>query len=186
MNGATRTGICAALLGMAGLLMLLASPVYAGQNQVRRINKQGNQLYTEEQWAEALAAYTAAGEIDPQSAVLHYNLGNTLYRLNDLDKAEAHYRVAAAGEDPDLARRARFNLGNTDFRRAETLEGAGDWQGRNQALAKAIENWKSVLETEPANRDAKLNLELARQKLLEKPPENQEQQQQVKRHLLVA
>jgi Ca-activated chloride channel family protein len=158
--------------------LIFAPSLAAGGNEVRKINQQGNQFYTGDQWADALAEYTAAGEIDPENPVLHYNLGNTLYRLNDLDKAETHYRVAAAAEDPELARRARFNLGNTAFRRAETLEGAGDWQGRNQALATSIDHWRSVLDAEPGNLDAKLNLELARRKLLEEPPENQQQQDQ--------
>jgi hypothetical protein len=166
------------LIILPALLLLLSTvPLAASQNKVRRINEQGNQLYTGEQWADALAEYTAAGELDPQNPVLHYNLGNVHFRLNDLDKAETHYRVAAAAEDEQLARRARFNLGNTEFRRAEALEGAGDWQGRNQALGKSIEHWRSVLEGDPGNRDAKLNLELARRKLLEEPPENQQQQQ---------
>ncbi len=157
---------------LAAVFLLCAAPLVAGQNEVRKINRQGNQLYTEDQWADALDRYTAAGEIDPENPVLHYNLGNALFRLNDLDKAETHYRVAAAAEDPELARRARFNLGNTEFRRAETLEGAGDWQGRNQSLTRSIDHWRSVLDAEPDNRDAKLNLELARRKLLEEPPEN--------------
>jgi tetratricopeptide (TPR) repeat protein len=154
-----------------------ALPVIASPNKVRRINGEGNRLYTEDEWAEALETYREAAALDPQNPVLHYNLGNALFRLNDLDQAETHYRVAAAAEDGDLARQARFNLGNTAFRQAETLEGAGDWQGRNQALAKAIEQWKSVLEGDPANRDAKRNLELAWRKLREPPPENQQQQQ---------
>ena len=160
------------------VLLLFGVPARAGQNEVRRINKDGNRLFTEEQWNEALAEYTAANDLDPDNPVLHYNLGNALYRLNDLDTAETHYRVAAAGEDAQLSRQARFNLGNTAFRKAETLEGAGDWQGRNQALGQALDHWKTVLETEPANGDAKRNLELALRKLREEPPENQQQQQQ--------
>jgi|GEM_PF-2284856 len=177
MNG--RSGFMVAmLLALAAVLPLAALPAVAGQNDVRRINGEGNQRYSDEQWAEALEAYREAGALDPQNPILHYNLGNALFRLHDLDQAEAHYRVAAAAEDGDLARQARFNLGNTEFRRAETLEGAGDWQGRGQALGKAIEHWKSVLEDDPTDRDAKRNLELAWRKLREEPPENQQQEQQ--------
>lgn len=171
-----RTGIAMALLFFAAL------PALAGPNEVRRINGEGNRLYTEEEWAEALETYREAAVLDPQNPVLHYNLGNALFRLNDLDEAETHYRAAAAAEDGDLARQARFNLGNTAFRRAETLESAGDWQGRNQALGKAIEHWKSVLESDPADRDAKRNLELAWRKLRETPPENQQQEQDRQRN----
>ncbi len=160
------------------LLLTGSLPLVAGQNEVRKVNQQGNQLFDEGDWALALEQYAAAGELDPQNPVLHYNLANTLFELNDLEQAETHYRVAAAAEDQELARRARFNLGNTEFRRAETLEGAGDWQGRNQALAKAMESWKQVLETDPANLDAKRNLELAWKKLQEEPPEDQQQDQQ--------
>lgn len=159
-------------------LLVVTAPLTAGQNKVRRINGEGNKLYTEEQWADALAQYTAANEIDPENPVLHYNLGNALYRINDLEQAVTHYTAAAASEDQELARRARFNLGNTWFRNAEALEGTGDWEGRNKALAQSIGHWQSVLTEEPGNRDAKLNLELALKKLQEEPPENQQQQDQ--------
>jgi len=170
---------CSRVLRTVAILLLTGTlPLLAGQNQVRTINRQGNQLFSDEQWAEALAEYTAANELDPQSPVLHYNLGNALHRLNDLDKAETHYRMAAAAEDTELSSHARFNLGNTAYRRAETLEGAGDWQGRNQALGQALDHWKTVLEAEPDNTDAKRNLELGLRKLQEQPPDEQQQDQE--------
>lgn len=171
-------GLAILILLVLSVPLSLTRPLAAGQNDVRRINGEGNLLYGEGEWAEALELYTAAGELDPENPVLHYNLANTLYYLNDLEKAETHYRVAAASENEELARRARFNLGNTGFRRAEALEGAGDWPGRNKALVQSIGHWQSVLEEDPGNRDAKLNLELARRKLQEEPPENEQQQDQ--------
>jgi tetratricopeptide (TPR) repeat protein len=55
----------------------------------------------EENWRRALDAYSKAARLAPESAPAQYHLGYTLYRLGDIDAADATYRKALA-LDSDL------------------------------------------------------------------------------------
>ena len=66
-------------------------------------------------WKEAVDAYTAALEREPDSAVVHNNLANCHAALGQLAEAERHYRAALALSPDDEA--ARVGLERTLQRR---------------------------------------------------------------------
>ena len=54
--------------------------------------------------------YRKALDLDPQLADVHYNLGNALYLIEDIQSAIEHYRSAIA-LNPKKAE-SHYNLGN--------------------------------------------------------------------------
>ncbi len=152
-------------VGIACVLAIaLAGIGVAWGDSVPSLVREGNRLYEEGRFAEALERYRRAAEESPGLAPLHLNMGNALYRLGEFEQAYEAYRQAfAAGEAP-LAQGARFNAGNTRFAQER-------WQ-------EAIEQYREALTMNPEDGDAKRNLELAMQRLMEQQQQEQPRPQQ--------
>jgi tetratricopeptide (TPR) repeat protein len=71
---------------------------------------QANLHYEQGHYAEAEAAYRTILETGGASAALHFNLGNTCFRLGQLGHAIAQFRLAQTLDprDPDIAANLRF------------------------------------------------------------------------------
>lgn len=144
------------LLLPGAIAAALALAVPAGGGPAERAYKQGD-------LEKARRLYEEQIRRDPNNERSRYNLGNTLYRSQALDKAEREYSAAMKGRDAALRARAAHNLGN-----ARLL--AGNIDG-------SIEAYEQALRADPTLADAKYNLELAL-KLKQNPPPQQQQQQQ--------
>ena len=132
-------------------------------------NEEGNQLYQEKKYPEALKKYTEAQLEAPDSPQLHYNLGNVFFRQGEMEKAREEYRRALAASDASLDPRAIYNLGNSFL--------------SQQQYKEAVEAYQRTLKLAPKDMDAKRNLELAllRMKQKQQPPpqgKNQKKDQQ--------
>ena len=140
---------------LAGLL--LASMISPFGGPAHRKTEKANRDYIEERYEEALRSYTEAQVDAPEAPELYYDIGNVLYRQGDYEGASEAYQrallTAGDGLVPDVA----YNLGNARFQQQEFQE--------------AIDSYQRALESQPADVDAKRNLELALQAL-------QQQQQQ--------
>ncbi|HEX2094282.1 MAG TPA: tetratricopeptide repeat protein [Longimicrobiaceae bacterium] len=130
----------------------------------------GNRLYREGEYRRAAGEYREALERGDRSPALRYNLGTALLRLEQWDEARGHLESAAAGEDRRVRQPAHYNGGNADlepvFRRQvpDSL--------RRVRLERAIAAYKRALLLDPADMDAKWNLEIALRLLeRERPPE---------------
>jgi len=84
------------------LLVLVLAPGLAGQEEMIL---RGNQLYQEGTWDEALEAYLSVYESGYEAGGLHYNIGNTYFKLGDIPRAILFYERAARlmPGDPDVA-----------------------------------------------------------------------------------
>jgi Ca-activated chloride channel family protein len=136
--------------------------------------ERGNRLYRAGRYAEAAEAYQAALRDGDDSTQLHYNLGTALLRLGRYDEAERHLRNALEAIEPELRQRSFYNLGNRflDAARAER-----DAQAQGQMLEGAVEAYKRSLRLEPADVEAKWNLEMALREQEENEQRQQEQEQ---------
>ncbi len=87
--------------------ILLASLVGFSQNQ--QLFEQGNALYNQGKYAEAIKRYQKILDNDQQSAELYYNLGNAHYKLNHIAPSIYNYEKALqlAPNDKDI----KNNLG---------------------------------------------------------------------------
>ncbi len=165
----TRGGLSAlatpviAALGMVALGMValgFAAPTELVGQAGRTETREGNRLYEEGRYAEAHEKYLEALLEAPDSPIIRFNDGNALYQGQDYESALESFRAAVESGDPQLASAAWYNLGNTLYR-----------QG---ALPESLEAFKQALRADPADVDAKHNLE----RVLEQMQQQQQEQQQ--------
>ena len=142
------------------LLIVLVSGAKAGS--VRETLRQGNHLYADSQFTEAVNKYNDVLVEQPQAAEPKFNKANSYYRLDDLSEAmDLYQQVAAESKDMPLVAKAKYNLGNCYFQRGS--------KQRDSNLQKAVEDmetsiaqWRQVLDLDPQNQKAAKNIEVAR------------------------
>ncbi len=145
--------------------------------------RQGNRLYGDNQFAEAVNKYNDALVEQPQAVEPKFNKANGYYRLDDLSEAmDLYQQVAAESKDMSLVAKAKYNLGNCYFQRGN--------KQRDSNLQKAVEDmqtsiaqWRQVLDLDPQNKKATRNIEVARLTIkdildqIKKQQEDQKKQQ---------
>ncbi|HEU5180181.1 MAG TPA: tetratricopeptide repeat protein, partial [Candidatus Polarisedimenticolia bacterium] len=109
----TKRRLIASLVACLVTAALARGTVHAAS--ARSQNEEGNRLYRQKQYDEAMKKYTEAQIQAPDSPQLHYNLGNVLFRQGEVDKAREEYRRALAAAQATLDPMALYNLGNTFF-----------------------------------------------------------------------
>jgi tetratricopeptide (TPR) repeat protein len=160
--------MCAAMKKLrypALLLIMAAVPLYAESGASK--NKQGNQLFQQGKYQEAEKAYLEAQSGMPGRPELSYNLGNSLIKQKKYDQALQALQDAVHKGSRELQESSWFNVGNALFDMGNLKESA--------------QSYIQALRLNPADRDAKHNLELALKKNEEQkqqqPRQNQEQNQ---------
>ena len=132
--------------------------------EIRAKVNDGNVLYHEEKYEEALNSYQDALLDDPQSEIAHFNQGNALYKLKKYDKSLEAYQKVIGSEDLIRESNALYNIGNSYF--------------LQDKLQESIDAYIKALDLNPNDIDAKYNLELARARLKEMAQKQQQQPQQ--------
>lgn len=150
-----------ALCGAACVLLAWAGAPPARADAAAK-NNEGNRLYDQKKYDEALKKYTDAQASRPEAPELHYNIGNVLFRKGEFDKAIEEYRRAQTVGSAGLAQQADFNRGNALMMKGQVPE--------------AIQAYVQALRSDPHDQDAKRNLELAL-RLLQQQQKQQPQQQ---------
>jgi tetratricopeptide (TPR) repeat protein len=135
------------------LMLALAAPAAAAGSTIARKNREGNRLFAEGKFADAERAYVEAQVDAPGRAELLYNHGNALIRQKKYEPALHQLRQAVGKGDRGLQASAWFNSGNTLYEMG--------------AFGDAAQAYIQALRINPADRDAKHNLELALQKARE-------------------
>lgn len=156
MRQAIRFRFPLALVLVGALSGFEAVEAQAGRPQVR----EGNRLYEEGRFQEAHEKYLEGLAAAPESGPIRFNDGNALYRGEDYDRAVEAYQSALETGDPALESAAWYNLGNALY--------------RQQQLQESLDAFKQSLRLNPADTDAKHNLE----RVLEELQQQQDQQQQ--------
>ena len=143
---------------LAAFCMLLMSAPAGAQGTDRRDVRKGNRDFRKENYKAAEIDYRKALVKDSTSFAAGYNLGNTLYRMEDRQQAGKIYEklggVAAASP---YASDYYYNVGNVAV-------SAKDWQA-------AVEAYRQSLLRNPSDMDAKENYIYAKKML-----ENQQNQ----------
>lgn len=163
MNNLTRT-----------ILLLVVSVAFLWQPALNAADrtkiKGGVEAFNNEQWDDALNNFQDALVDDPTNPLLHYNVGDALYKKKNYEEAVNSYEKSLNTNDAQLQGKAYYNIGNSYYRLNKYQE--------------AIDYYKKALELDPDDVDAKYNLELVRAKIKEmadkQPMNNQQQQSQEK------
>jgi Ca-activated chloride channel family protein len=130
-------------LPVAGAGLLVSAICTAG---VASVNRRGNDAYEAGDYAGAVALYATAQALDPSRAEPYYNAGNAYERNGDNDSAIAQTKRALNTGDPLVRAPAEYALGNHSA-------AAGRY-------ADAADAYRRALLADPADDDAKHNLEL--------------------------
>ncbi|HEY7472192.1 MAG TPA: VWA domain-containing protein [Gemmatimonadota bacterium] len=122
------------------------------------------ELYEDGRYREALLAWRGAdraGDADPADA---YGRASAAYRMGEYREAAASWAVAArTAGGPDRASEAWYNAGNARYRIAEHADAARPGESQRY-WDSAVGAYRESLLRDPADRDAKHNLELALRK----------------------
>lgn len=167
-------------------LALLVSMGLRAQKE-KSLLREGNGAYESNDMASATLRYQEALSIAPSYGKASYNLGSSLYRLQQLGEAAKQYEIAAADAiDKGSKSDAFHNLGNCFLNTAIALKAnpvppsdTTDTPDPQQLLGASIEAYKKALRLDPKDEETRYNLAYA-QRLLDKEGGGggQDQQQQ--------
>ena len=129
-----------------------------------------DELYSQGRFAEAAKGYADQDMDNPRDIRYRYNRGCADYQASDFKGAMAAFSsVLKRTDDPETRVKAVFNLGNVAYKKGD--------------FAAAIAYYQHAIVLDPANENARYNLELAlkeleKQKKREEEQKEQKQQQQ--------
>lgn len=153
------TALPAGLLALAVLLV----PAAARAQSVTDLGQSARAAYASGQFDRALSLYQRALQVSTSPKVkplLHFNTGTCLLALGRLPEAQDELTLGLAGADPLVRGRTLYNLAHVFQREGQ----------RERALAAL----RTLLASDPQDRDAKLLYEwILRQKPPEPPPPDQ-------------
>lgn len=142
------------LLVLAG--MIGADPARA---DVPAKAREGAALYSDSSYSEAADAFRSATIAAPEDARWRYDLGLSEAQAEDYESALNNLQATVGLAAPELANQARFNVGNIHY----AMENFGE----------AAKSYRNTLLRDPADSDAKRNLELAMRRLAEQEPSDE-------------
>jgi tetratricopeptide (TPR) repeat protein len=141
---------------VAGLMLLIGKPVFSQTND--KIIRQGNEAYARKQYETAAANYKKAAAKNPADEKAVFNLGNALYKNGKIEEAVQAYDAAIIKD------RLPANKGTSFYNKGVVLQ-------NEKKLPDCIEAYKNSLRLNPADEDARLNLQKA---LLEQKKQQQQ------------
>lgn len=122
----------------------------------------GNEYYLQLKFDMAEAQYRQALNVAPRNETAKYNLANTLMQQKKFKEAIELYTEVAGGENKDLRASAYYN--------------SGVGYSKQKDLPNSIEAYKAALRLNPADKEARENL----QKALQEQKQQQSQQNKSK------
>ena len=138
--------------------------------------REAARFYAEGKFDDAATRYNQALTDEPDSALLHFNLGDAEYRRKQYEAAGRAFGQV----QQDAA--AQYNQGNALYRLGEAAEQAKP-QDALAKWAEALVAYRRAIATDPADEDAKFNYEWVSRKIAElqkklEEQKNDQQQQQ--------
>jgi len=177
-NPRKRGGGASALAATLFVALGICSSGYAGEPS-------GEELFRQGKFEEARQHYEAAQKRRPGLPELEFDKGTADYALGDLDTAVDAFGKALAATDPKLRAKVEHNLGTTLLKRALGRDESKQGKERETDLKNAVQHLGEALKLEPASKDAKTNLAIARQELTKPkptpPPPSKDQKQDEKK-----
>jgi Ca-activated chloride channel homolog len=131
-----------------GWILLLVLPALSyGQEENKAILK-ANKLYKEGKFDEAIAGYRKAAEVNPANSTIQYNLGNAVFKKESFDEALAAYDKS-------------IELSKDNATREKNVYNKGVTYTNQKKLMESIAAYKAALKIDPADEDARHNLQKA-------------------------
>lgn len=136
--------------------VVLFSLVVKGQEKDTNL-PDGNEAFKEKNYSSAETNYRISASKFPKNANSYYNLGNTIYSINQPAEAKFAYENAIKNATTRAQKHKAFhNLGNV-------LMKGKNYQG-------AVEIYKQALINDPSDEETRYNFALAKKMLKDNPP----------------
>ena len=164
------------LLALA-LFLTLVSPARAKRVNKQRANRTATKHFDQEEYAAALDLYREALAMDPESPILNYNLGTTLYKIGEYEDSVEHLQKALLSEDPEVRQQAYYNIGNAYYKYA-TAMAEGDIPEAIELMESALSDYEWALKLNDKDEDAKYNYKFVQQEIARLKERQQQQEQQ--------
>ncbi|MDA0709923.1 MAG: tetratricopeptide repeat protein [bacterium] len=151
-------------MGMRRAWLVVLFPIlgFTFLDPVAKQTEEGNALFEKADYAGALKHYLEAQQDAPDRPEIRFNVGDALYKQGKFDEAAKELGQVVGSENTGLGAKALYNLGNTYYQQEKYQE--------------AVDAYKKSLMLQSTDRDAKVNLELALEKLQkQKEDKNQDQ-----------
>ena len=166
------------------LLLSCALLCVAWTDSLRSQVVEGNRLFSEGKFSDAVESYGQALVDHPDSPLLNFNMGTAHYKAGKYTQALSSFsRVQASPEDSarDAGRTARtaYNMGNTQYKLGAQAEEQNP-QAALAAYTNALAAYRRALGADPTDQDAKFNYEFVAKRIeaLQEQLENQPQPNQ--------
>jgi tetratricopeptide (TPR) repeat protein len=136
-------------------------PIAGMAQQENALIRKGNEAYKKAKYSEAIKQYSQVTAKNPASITAQHNLGNALYKNSQLNEAvDAYDKALEASTTPEDKARIYYN-------KAVVLQ-------NSKKLPECIEAYKAALKFNPADDDARLNLQKALQQQKQKQQDNKQ------------
>ena len=141
------------------LYILLTFSLAVSAQEKDKTLPDANDEYKQNKFVDAEANYRISESKFPKRATAPYNLGNTIYRQNQISEAKSAYAKAIKNAKTRAEKHKAFhNLGNVFMKEKDYTQ--------------AVEAYKQALRNDPTDDETRYNYALAKQKLKENPPKN--------------
>lgn len=142
--------------------------VLNAEAQVSPQMREGNALYRQGKFDKALPLYEQSVEKGSAEPVSFYNLGNAYFRNEKYEEAERTFdRVLNTNADSALRQRSFYNKGVS--------------LSKQNKLEESIAAYKEAVLLDPADEDARINLQKALLELKKKQPPDQQKKDEQKK-----
>jgi tetratricopeptide (TPR) repeat protein/uncharacterized protein YegL len=148
----------------AALIAILVLPGFLFGQSSNTLIKNGNDAYNKKEYDVAADNYKMAAEKEPANEKAQYNLGNALYKNGNSDEALLAYDAAIKSSKLKTGQSASW------YNKGVILQ-------NNKKLPECIDAYKNALRLNPADEDARFNLQKA---LLQQQKQQQQKDQQDK------
>lgn len=137
-------------------IIILFSLAVSAQERDKTLPK-ANDEYAENKFVDAEANYRISISKSPKNKVVAYNLGNSIYKQNQMSEAKNAYLKALENNKSKTVKNKIFhNLGNVFM--------------KDKNYSAAVETYKNALRNDPTDEETRYNFALAKKKLKENPP----------------
>jgi len=148
------------------LLTILLSSIAsfaAFSQQENDLLAEGNRLYKEGKYEEAIPYYKKALEANSSNLTALYNLSAVLSKTGKPEDAEKGFEtIAKNGNDKSLLQKSHYNQ--------------GVMLSRQKKLEESIAAYKKALSLDPTDEDSRFNLQKALEELRQKQPQKKNEQ----------
>ena len=139
-------------------LLLLFYFAVSAQEKDKTLPK-ANEEYAQNKFVDAEANYRISHSKFPKRTVAPYNLGNAIYKQNQIEEAKFAYAKAIENTKSRAQKHKVFhNLGNVFMKEKNYTE--------------AVEAYKNALRNDPKDEESRYNYALAKKMLKENPPKD--------------